>query len=103
MQTLYKEEISRTLLPKEFIVSGQVVACDIPVPCFPVSFSCPTCDCLTAFSLTAGKRRIVIITERVIKTTFRSTMLLTSVPIPGVMVSTQTLNLAIRVQISVGH
>ncbi|KAK4004535.1 hypothetical protein OUZ56_006269 [Daphnia magna] len=65
LHTFYEKEISRILLPEQFILSGQVVACDVPVPCFPVMFSCQTRDCLTAFSLAAGKRRVVIITERV--------------------------------------
>ncbi|XP_045026677.1 uncharacterized protein LOC116918211 isoform X1 [Daphnia magna] len=64
LRTFYEKEISRILLPEQFILSGQVVACDVPVPCFPVMFSCQTRDCLTAFSLAAGKRRVVIITER---------------------------------------
>ncbi|KAI9562202.1 hypothetical protein GHT06_013167 [Daphnia sinensis] len=35
----------------------------IPVPCFSASFDCKKCKCLTAYTVTAGKKRVVIITK----------------------------------------
>ncbi|EFX65524.1 hypothetical protein DAPPUDRAFT_333115 [Daphnia pulex] len=35
----------------------------IPVPCFSALFDCKKCKCLTAYTVTAGKKRVVIITK----------------------------------------
>ncbi|KAI9553717.1 hypothetical protein GHT06_021648 [Daphnia sinensis] len=60
---MYNEDTYRILKPEEFISCGDVVTRDIPVPCFSASFDCKKCKCLTAYTVTAGKKRVVIITK----------------------------------------